>query len=188
MAHATGSQALEHRDGLMVAKGAEGLSPEELFREYYRSCCRFVYLVLGDSGDAEDVVMEVFGRVLGGRTRAQVVNAPYLHKAVINEARSLLRRRRTLARILPRLHRETNVTDRIPPIEEADRVLGALRKLPVGQRAAVSLRYYGGFSDREIAERLGCSVGSVKSQLHKARAKLVREFSLDDSDDNFPKR
>ena len=48
----------------------------------------------------------------------------------------------------------------------------AVRALPERQRAAVVLRYYDDLSESQIAEVLDCSVGTVKSQLSKARSKL----------------
>ena len=56
----------------------------------------------------------------------------------------------------------------------ADRrdVWTALGRLPRRQRAAVVLRYYEGLTEHETAEVLGCSVGTVKSQTHRALAKL----------------
>jgi RNA polymerase sigma factor (sigma-70 family) len=53
-------------------------------------------------------------------------------------------------------------------------VLDAVRSLPTRQREAVVLRYYADLSEAEVARALGCSVGTVKSQLSKARATLSR--------------
>ena len=53
-------------------------------------------------------------------------------------------------------------------------VSDAVRRLPHRQRAAVVLRYYEDLPEAEIAAALGCSVGTVKSQLAKARAALAR--------------
>ncbi|MDQ3918614.1 MAG: sigma-70 family RNA polymerase sigma factor, partial [Acidobacteriota bacterium] len=48
----------------------------------------------------------------------------------------------------------------------------AIRKLPPGYRAAFILHDVEGYEHEEVAELLGCAVGTSKSQLHKARAKL----------------
>ena len=53
-------------------------------------------------------------------------------------------------------------------------VLAALRTLPLRQRAAVLLFSYADLPEAEVASTLGCSVGTVKSQLAKARATLAR--------------
>jgi len=59
-----------------------------------------------------------------------------------------------------------------PDLALRDRVLTAIAALPPGQRDAVALFYLADLSHAQIAERLGISVGAVKTRLHKARAAL----------------
>ena len=51
--------------------------------------------------------------------------------------------------------------------------MGAVRKLPARQRETVILRYYEDLPEAQIAKVLGCTVGTVKSQLAKARSSLA---------------
>ena len=68
-------------------------------------------------------------------------------------------------------------------LEEVDArqaaLMGAIRALPPRQRAVLVLRLYSGLSEAETAEVLGCSVGTVKSQLHDARRRLAAEMQQD---------
>ena len=48
----------------------------------------------------------------------------------------------------------------------------AIQQLPPRQRAVIALRYYEDLSEAQIADVLGCSVGTVKSQASKAMSKL----------------
>jgi RNA polymerase sigma factor (sigma-70 family) len=98
----------------------------------------------------------------------------YLRHTVLNLSRSRLRRyaveRRTanLAKAADRSEAAVlHAPDRLDTIAVLDH-------LPHRQRQAIILKYYLDLSDREIANSMACSVGTVKSQLSKARHKLAR--------------
>jgi RNA polymerase sigma factor (sigma-70 family) len=61
--------------------------------------------------------------------------------------------------------------------ESADEVVEAVRLLPERQKAAVLLRYYLDLPESEIADTLGTKVGTVKSQLAKARRNLEKTLA-----------
>jgi RNA polymerase sigma factor (sigma-70 family) len=61
-----------------------------------------------------------------------------------------------------------------PVLPEARELLDAVEQLPYGQRAALVLRYYGGLSEAEIAEAMGCRPGTVKSHHHRGLERLRR--------------
>jgi RNA polymerase sigma factor (sigma-70 family) len=62
-------------------------------------------------------------------------------------------------------------------------LLAALRQLPVRQRAVVVLRYWEDLTDTQIAATLGCSPGTVRSQLSRALAKLRESPALGEGED-----
>src|SRR5205807_5458807 len=99
---------------------------------------------------------------------------PYVRRTATNLWKNRLRR---LA--LERRHRpdaaEASVS--LPPIEERDAVMAALRRLPIRQQACLVLRYYEDRSEKDTAAALGCSVGTVKSTTSRALARLRKDLS-----------
>jgi RNA polymerase sigma factor (sigma-70 family) len=94
----------------------------------------------------------------------------YLRKIVLNLCRSRGRRASLQRRSQPLLRQDEVARD--PDVALRLDVWSALEKLPHRQRACVVLRYLEDLSEADVAQLLECSIGTVKSQLHKARAKL----------------
>ncbi len=142
-----------------------------LFEAEYAHLCRLAFLLTGDAGRAEEIVMEAFVRSL---SRWRTVREPkaYVRRAVVNLSRNRLRRA-----FLERRQAADPGVSQLP--EPTDHVWAAVRALPPRQRAAVVLRYWQDLTDAEIADALGCSIGTVKSQLSKARASLARVLQED---------
>ena len=145
-----------------------------LFDAHYRSLCRLAYVLLGDPAHAEDVVQEAFLRTFTGlgRLRDRDRADAYLRRSVVNLSRSRLRRRSVEGRGNAAAHQAGQL---VSPLGGSDLdLLRAVRALPPRQRAAVALFYYADLAESDVASTLGCSVGTVKSQLAKARAALAR--------------
>jgi RNA polymerase sigma-70 factor (sigma-E family) len=152
-----------------------------LFDRYYGEMCRIAYVILGDAALAEEVVMEALVKTFSGWGRIRNVDRAdaYLRRAVVNLCRSKIRRKTIEARVNAVSYRrsERQMADWDLDRHETTRLVwDAVRDLPERQRACVVLRYYGDLPESEIAEALDCSVGTVKSQLSKARAKLEKSL------------
>jgi RNA polymerase sigma-70 factor (sigma-E family) len=148
-----------------------------LFDRHYGPMCRLAYVILGDAGLAEEIVMEALIKTFSGWSRIRDVARAdaYLRRAVVNLCRSKIRRKTIEARVNAVSFRraERAAPDWDPDQHETTRIVwAAVRKLPERQRACVVLRYYEDMAEAQIADVLGCSVGTVKSQLSKARSKL----------------
>ena len=142
---------------------------------------RFAYLVCGDAARAEDAVAEAFARVLVMWRRGRVQDtAGYLRRAIVNELRSGWRRtatgRRVAERLAPAPPTMTPWEDRSANHEE---IVTALRSLPAGQREALVLRFFEDLSEAATAEIMGCSVGTVKSQVARGLARLREHLGGD---------
>jgi RNA polymerase sigma-70 factor (sigma-E family) len=133
---------------------------------------RLAHLITGSNVVAEDVVQEA---VVGLRRHWQQVDNPggYLRTSVVNLARRHLRRRD-----VERRHAAVDPTERqVTDDPEIDDTWAAICRLPSRQRAVLALRFYEDLSYTEIAEILGCRVGTVKSNLHRGLARLRKELS-----------
>ncbi len=148
-----------------------------LFDEHYASLRGLAYVMLGDAARSEEVVMEAFLKAFGGWNTFRRVEHPhaYLRQIVVNLCRSRFRREKVELRVNALVHRRDE-THWEPGAELRIDLWNAVRKLPERQRACIVLRYLEDLPEVEIAEALQCSVGTVKSQLFKAKAKLEREL------------
>jgi RNA polymerase sigma-70 factor (sigma-E family) len=148
-----------------------------LFDLHYVPLCRLAHLLLGDAARAEDIVQEAFLRTFAGwgRLRQPSRADVYLKRSVINLCRSGLRRRPVETRGNRMVHHREEGRSTLwdEGAAVALTVLEAVRGLPPRQRATVVLRYYLDLPEAEIADILGTTTGTVKSQLSKARAHLA---------------
>ena len=161
-----------------VVSTSRGLDLEELYREHYRDLVRLASILLDRTSDCEEVVQDAFVGLLrrGGAVRDPAKAPAYLRTAVLNGARSRLRRRRTSDRHLASVRAPDDAPGADEPSLLADssgRVVAALRQLPDRQREVLMLRYHLDLSEAEIAATLGISTGSVKTHAHRGLARLA---------------
>jgi RNA polymerase sigma-70 factor (sigma-E family) len=141
-----------------------------LFRDQYPAMVRLAHLLTSDRGLAEDIAQEAFVRTWRAwhRIREEGSAASYLRTTVVNLSRSSLRRR-----LVERRHNAAGPEGwNDPDASGRIAVLQALRRLPHGQRAVIVLRYHMDLSELQTADALGITPGTVKSQTHKALARL----------------
>lgn len=141
----------------------------QVYREQYPSLVRTAYLLVDTREQAEEVVQEAFAAAFPKWDRLRVPEA-YLRTSVINGCRHVQRRRGLIRRTPTYTPDDTTVT-------EHDHVADVVRALPSPQREAVVMRYYLQATDQEIADTLKIALGTVKSTLHRARARLKEELS-----------
>lgn len=163
-------------DRSLVAAAAGG-DPEAVRRLYDRNAARIfgaVRRLAGDDGLAEDWAQEAWMRVFRSlhSYRGESRFSTWAHRIAVNVA---LNARRKLGREAKR----QQSLERVPePTGRPDRPLLRMRleeaidQLPEGMRKVLVLHDVEGFTHPEIAEMTGVAVGTCKSQLFKARAKL----------------
>lgn len=154
----------------------------DLFATHAPRAYRLAIRLCGDPLVAEEVVADAVAKVMVSARRRSVDDpGTYLRRAVVNHLNSHWRRR-----AVERRWKETRTGDHRggrPDETQADDAAlfrWALQQLPQGQRSVVVLRYYEGLSEAEIADVLGVSAGTVKSQ--SSRALRALRAILDDAE------
>jgi RNA polymerase sigma factor (sigma-70 family) len=163
-----------------LAARSEQSALAELYDRFGRPAYGLALRILRDESLAEDAVQDAFlavwrtaPRFLPERGKASTWILTLVHRRAVDLVRRE-ERRRTDA-----LDPETEPGDRSPPVDEEawlrlqrERVQGALRQLPDQQREAIELAYYGGFTQSELAERLGQPLGTIKSRMFLGLGRL----------------
>ena len=146
-------------------------SIEELYREHYRSLVRLASLLVDDVATCEEIVQDAFVALhRRGLDGIEAVRLPaYLRSAVLNGARSQLRRRQVRRRLAPAPDPTSAPAPDAAPLLGPDRqaVLDAVRALPDRQRDVVVLRYWMDLGEAEIAATLEIAPGTVKTHARR---------------------
>jgi RNA polymerase sigma factor (sigma-70 family) len=154
---------------------------EDFFAGTYEPLLRALYLITGDSHEAEELAQEACVRVFQrwGQLQGTANPGGYAYRTALNMRRSHLRRlavaaRRTFRRDEP---------DALRSADERDAIRRALASIPVGQREALVLLDWVGLSDREAAEILRISPEAVRMRASRARQRLRREIGRGEDDE-----
>ncbi len=159
---------------LEACRRGEQRAMEALYHQYKRRVYGLCHRIAGAT-DAEEVAQEVFVRVFRGLAsfRGDSQLGTWIYRLAVNAALSYVAKRGRRGEIgdddLERVAAPDDVR-RDPRL--SDRVEAAMARLPAGYRAILTLHDIEGLSHEECAEILDCRVGTSKSQLHKARAKM----------------
>jgi RNA polymerase sigma-70 factor (sigma-E family) len=147
----------------------------EIYSAHYNQLVRLAVMLVHDVQTAEEVVQDSFEAMhLAWRRLRETEKAlSYLRQAIVNRSRSVLRHRKVVEMHPPKpAPDEQSAEHAALTLIERSAVTSALRRLPVRQREAVILRYYGDFSEADIAKAMGISRGAVKSHTARAMASL----------------
>jgi len=169
----------------LVAR-SDDLALAELYDRYGRAAYGLALRVVRDASLAEDVVQDAFlgiwrgaSRFLPEKAKAAAWIMTLVHRRAVDVVRREQHRR---TEPLDEGHSggaDTSAEDVAWLRFERDRVQAALRQLPDQQREAIELAYYGGFSQSELADRLGMPLGTIKSRMFAGLAQLRELLALD---------
>jgi len=180
---ASNSIAIESDAGIKEALSRDAMSGfEELYRKYYRRVFSLCIRMTGNITEAEDLTQEVFIQLHRKLSsfRGEAAFTTWLHRLTVNQVLMHFRRRSVRSELttddgeMPDSIDPGTVNPEAMPIVDRIALDNAISQLPPGYRTVFVLHDVEGYEHEEIARLLGCSSGTSKSQLHKARLKLRR--------------
>lgn len=144
---------------------------EEVYCAHRRDVVQLAWLLTHDAAAAEDLAQDAFASLFEAFDRVAMPGA-YLRRCVVNgvyqRTRSGQREQRRNGLVIA----GASQTVEGPTGGIAD----AIAKLPIDQRTAVVLRYWGGLRDQEIAEAMNIRPGTARSHLSRATTRLRKEL------------
>lgn len=186
---------LSDPDVILMLKFKEGdkFAFEELLDKYQKPVINFIYRMIRDRDEADDLAQEVFVRVYNSAKRYEpkAKFSTWIYRITKNLCLNELRRRKrkfisldeTISTEEGELKREIASPDVTSPYEDTSKhelqkvVKEAIESLPANQRIAVILRRYEQLSYEDIAKALECSVSAVKSLLSRAKESLKEKLT-----------
>jgi len=154
----------------VVNSHARAADFDDVYSEHYAQMAKTAFLLLGNSGEAEEVTQEAFTTLF---QRWDTIDNPpgFVRTAIVNRSRDIGRRRTTKLRLVNRIRSQRSTQS------EPEFVLDVLQTLDLDLRELVVLRFYADLTIAQIAQDLGIPEGTVKSKLHKAIGHLKRDFN-----------
>lgn len=161
---------------------------QQVYRQFSGRMFAVCYRYVGGKDDAEDVLVSAFMKVFTSiaQFRHEGSFEGWIRRIVVNEALGFLRANRRSMLHIALEHAEAEwVAEPLSDMLGTDELLGLIREMPEGYRTVFNLYVIDGYSHSEIAERLGISENTSKSQLSKARRHLQsRILDLEKMSDN----
>jgi RNA polymerase sigma factor (sigma-70 family) len=176
---------LDEFDLIQRAKRGDTHAYEELVYAYQGIAFRTAYVIARNGADAEEAAQDGFVKAWRalGRFREGAPFRPWLLQIVANEARNRRRSAGRRAHLALRAATERSSGDAAPSPEAAflsaeqrEALVSAVNELPDDQGEVISLRYFLGLSEQEVAEALGLPVGTVKSRTSRALERLRESY------------
>ncbi len=169
----------KEKEWIEGCKRQDSRAQEQLYQHYaarlYALCCRYVPAKM----EAEDVLVTAFTKCFERieQYKGDGSFEGWLRRIVVNESLTYLRRNKNMY-----LETEIEAVDRNPDYAqletqlEVEDLMGMVGQLPSGYRMVFNLYAIDGYSHKEIAEQLGISENTSKSQLSRARALLQKRL------------
>jgi RNA polymerase sigma factor (sigma-70 family) len=163
---------------MMLVRGGAGDMLGVLFDRYQVPLFSFYSKLTGDRAASEDLVQEVFVRILKYRRsyRPGTAFRPWIYKIARNAHADQARKRRPEVEFQPEMAPPAPYNDSAAASQQEALLHQALLELPEAKREVLLLSRFQGLPYSEIAELTGCHVGAVKVRVHRALQDLREIF------------
>jgi len=158
---------------------------ETLFNRNYSNLVYFSFNIVKDKAEAEDIVQDAFIHYWNRKGEiAENMDAvkSFLYTTVKNASLNLLRHQKVIQKFanqLPELIEEKNIINTIIQSEVYSKIHHAIESLPPGCQKISRLSYLDDKKNNEIAEELGISINTVKTQKQRAMYLLRQKFTAE---------
>jgi RNA polymerase sigma-70 factor (ECF subfamily) len=183
-AESTTDPQLTETEAIEQAKAGVATAFEYLYKAHCKNVYGICLRMVKNPAEAEDLTQQAFLQLFRkiGTFRGESGFGTWLHRVTVNQVLMYLRRRKPTESLVEEL--ESSSAEGESPREfgrqdpsvvgTIDRMIlaRAISELPAGYKKFFLLHDVFGYEHQEIAERLGCSLGCSKSQLHRARKRL----------------
>jgi RNA polymerase sigma factor (sigma-70 family) len=179
-------------NGLIIrCRKGDRLAQEELYKRYYKAMYNTSFRMLNDKIEAEDVMQESFlaAFLKINAFRGEMSFGTWLKRIVINKTIDVLRSRKMKFEELDeRTYKEVEYEEGVYLADDTtilvEKIKDALKNLPEGFRVVLSLSLFEGYDHEEIAMILRISESTSRSQLARAKKKLV-DYLKQHNHENF---
>ena len=199
----TDKDRINEKDLISRAKSGDDKAFEEIIQMYQKKICTTISYMIKDKDSVEDVAQEVFIKVYSNLKKFNEQSSlfTWIYRITMNACYDEIKREKKISffRNYVEEDGEEEEIEREDPSQDVHEIvesrlnraklIATLKRLPKEQRALIVLRDIRGFSYWEIADMLKLKLGTVKSQISRARQKLKDEleasglgdFNIDDS-------
>jgi RNA polymerase sigma-70 factor (ECF subfamily) len=179
-------QVTSENQAITLAQRGDATAFEYLYKAYFRRVYSVCLRIIRNEAEAEDLTQQTFLQLFRkiGTFRGESSFSTWLYRVTVNVVLLHMRQRKTAEAMVEDMEHYTAKEEwpgkhgsggaSVLSLVDRLNLRRAISKLSPGCKKQFLLYDILGYKHSEIAKRLGCSIGSSKSQLHKARKRLRR--------------
>lgn len=168
-------------------KGKDLKAFDEIFNKYYKPIYYFIYKMVHNTDNAEDITQDTFVKVYKGLPKAadNIKLSPWIYRIAHNACIDYIRKHKASFELIENINYEDDSQDGSDAdnpeasylnIELRKKINITLMKLNSRYKTVLILRDYNDFSYKEIGQILGLTEAAVKSLIHRARLEFQKIF------------